>query len=146
MLNPSPAELLRGTADSLTEVAEGLPVGLARDQLQAAIGLIRKVARALPALHPYLLADIDDLVATLAALKLPKGSVAEFAELISRTADLPTTVPTLDELTIIDLQLREVAAAVAATVLNQSTDATLVALLKRLTEREAALRLSPWER
>jgi hypothetical protein len=75
VLTPSPAELLAGVADALAAtVLPELAPGPARRQVQAAIGITRRVAAALPRLGPYLAADVADLAATLERLS-PAGSV-----------------------------------------------------------------------
>lgn len=148
MLTPGPAELLAGVADALaTTVLPDLADGPARDQLHAAIAIIRKTARALPGFAMYLHEDIADLAESLAGLGAP-------AELLATARALPPTSPSLDELAAIDLALRtwlagraaESAGDQTATPVSGDAQHTMVALLARLTEREAALRLSPWER
>lgn len=140
MLNPGPADLLAGLADALAAtVLPELAEGPARDQLSAAIAIVRKAARALPGFAAYLHEDIADLVTSLAELGAP-------AELLAAARALPPTTPSLDELTAIDLALRTWLAEQAGGELSDDAERTMVALLGRLTEREAALRLSPWER
>ena len=69
MLTPSAAELLAGVADALAAtVLPELPPGPARRQVQAAIGITRRVAGALPHLGPHLAGDVVDLAATLERL------------------------------------------------------------------------------
>ncbi len=140
MLTPGPAEMLAGVADALaTTVLPDLAYGPARDQLHAAIAIIRKTARALPGFATYLHEDIADLAATLPQLGAPD-------ELLAAARALPPTTPSLDELAAIDLALRTWLAERATGELSDDAEPTMVALLGRLTEREAALRLSPWER
>ena len=142
MLNPSVIDLLVGVADGLrAEVLEVLEPGPARDQVTAAIAIVRRVARALPGLVPYLLADIDDLQATLALLGVPPDAAAPRPD--------PGT-DGLDVLIAFDLTLRGRLAALAepdgALELGAPERRILIDLLGRMTERDAGLRLSPWER
>lgn len=161
MLRPSPADLLMGVADALTAtVLPELEAGPARDQVQAAIGITRRVARALPHLTSYLLEDNADLAATLRRLREsarpPSANADErLAEtaLIAETAlmaaeGMPPSVPTLDDLAAMNLQLREALARYSAgpALLDHAALELLQMVLGRMTAREAALRLSPWER
>ena len=169
MLNPSVVDLLSGVADALADtVLADIGPGPAADQVQAAVGVLRRVARALPGITPYLQQDTQDLAASLRDVwaagagaaeprpgageprpgagepKLDEGLSAALA-----TADaLPVApLPTLEALTAANLRLREALADVAAgPALDPGADRALRALLERMTAREAALRLSPWER
>lgn len=135
MLRPSPAELLAGVADALAaDVVGEVPAGPARDQLQAAIAIVRRVARTLPGYTASLLADLDELRAALLEQGVDAGDVR-----------LDGRAP-LEELLAEDLRLRGLLAGVAASPTGPAEDARLRAALRRLTEREAALRQSPWER
>ena len=145
MLNPSPARLLQGIADALAAVVSDIPPGSARDQVHAAVGIIRKAARSLPLLYPYLLSDIDDLSRSIAGLLSADTREERIAELLAAAAILPTMLPTLDELVALDLGLRAVVAEAAENP-SLAEDSQLRALVQRLSEREATLRLSPWER
>ena len=141
MLNPSVVDLLTGVSDTLAgDVLGELAPGPARDELRAAITMVRKVARALDQLMPYLLEDIADLAQTLERL-------GEHASADALALPPASTVPGLAELTALDLEMREALAAVAErTDSSAEAEAILHAVLSRLTEREASLRLSPWER
>ena len=140
MLNPSVIDLLTGVAEALAaDVADALPAGPARDQLTAAVAIIRRVARALPLMTPYLLEDIADLSATLELLDAGESEAAP--------EPLPQRVAPLDELIRTDLALRARLAEVAdAADLGSEADGHLRAALQRLADREATLRLSPWGR
>lgn len=154
MLNPGPSQLLTGVADALgATVMDELAPGPAREQLQAAIGILRRVARALPQLGPYLQADSRDLAMTLRQLAQhtdegvpPDGEVAEALAVTDALGSV--TWPTLDELVAVNLCLRQAVADLAAGAGSVAgpSDAALRALLGRMTEREVDLRLSPWER
>ena len=140
MLNPSVIDLLTGVAEALAaDVAEALPAGPARDQLTTGIAIIRRVARALPLMTPYLLEDIADLSATLELLDARESEAAP--------EPLPQRVAPLDELIRTDLALRARLAELAdAADLGSEADRHLRAALQRLADREATLRLSPWGR
>jgi hypothetical protein len=156
MLNPSPAELLAGVADALSStVLPELPPGPAADQVQAAVGLLRRLARALPSLSGYLHRDIADLAHTLTDLTAGQDRADAgdgdgghgLAELLAAAERLPPDASPLDDLIELDLGLRAVVAAlVGGSGLSEEAEQAVVALLARLTEREAGLRLSPWER
>jgi hypothetical protein len=155
MLRPSPADLLMGVADALAAtVLPELEVGPAREQVQAAIGITRRVARALPHLASYLLEDNADLAATLRRLlgAAPQTSVDAGDQLTTSvlvTAEaMPPLLPALDDLAAVNLQLREALARYSdgPALLDERSHELLQMLLGRMTAREAALRLSPWER
>ena len=143
MLNPSVIDLLSGVADGLrAEVVDALEPGPARDQVTAAIAIVRRVARALPGLVPYLMADIADLQATLAVLGAPSDSATS-------TRPDPAT-DGLEVLIAFDLALRDRLAALVESDGGVDGDGSrrrvLLDALARMTERDAGLRLSPWER
>lgn len=152
MLNPSVVELVAGVADALesTVVAE-LEAGPARDQVVGAVAILRRVARTLPTLGPALAADVVALTAALDRLGVlgdrtdPPSALAGAVALADRLAGSPP--PPLDELVAAGLALRAELAAVAGRAgLDEDTDAVLRAELDALAARDAALRLSPWER
>jgi len=137
VLNPSPVELLVGVADGLrAEVLDALEPGPAREQLQNAIAMLRRIARALPGLVPYLVADMTDVAATLEALGepgphlLPDPSVAPLEELVTAASALRDRL----------------AERIDAGGLDPDQERLVRDALARLTGREAALRLSPWQR
>lgn len=147
MLNPSVIDLLGGVADGLrAEVVDALEPGPARDQVTAAIAIVRRVARALPGLVPYLMTDIADLQATLAVLGAPSDSATS-------TRPDPAT-DGLEVLIAFDLALRDRLAALVESDggVDGGVDGdgsrrrVLLDALARMTERDAGLRLSPWER
>lgn len=144
MLNPSVVDLLTGVADALeADVLGELEAGPAREQLQAAIAIVRRVARTLPGYTASLLEDIEDLRATLDELGLEiDGELGAGDERVERDGRVP-----LDVLLAEDLRLRAtLAAAIESAPLDGAADAALRVALARLNEREAALRQSPWER
>ena len=69
MLRPSPSELLAGVADALeSTVLDELERGVARNQVVAAIGIVRRCAAAVDRHGPLLHADVTDLAGSLAAV------------------------------------------------------------------------------
>ena len=150
MLNPSVVDLLRGVADGLAAtVADRLPAGPEKDQVTTAVAMIRRVARALPALVPAVQADAQALAAAVAALARADGvsPAPEVVEALALVERLPAEpLPTLDGLIAADLALRSALAAFAGRDdLTPEVDAALRAELAALAARDAALRLSPWE-
>ena len=149
MLNPSVDDLLRGVADALAAVADRLPPGPEKDQVTIAVGMIRRIARTLPGLVPALQADTHALARAVVALgaggSQPTSEMVDALALVRRMPAEP--LPTLDELTAANLTLRSAVAALAERDdLTAADDARLRAELAALAAREAALRLSPWER
>jgi hypothetical protein len=154
MLRPSPAELLTGVADALeSTVLEELDRGLARNQVVAAIGIVRRCAAAVDRHGPLLHADVEDLVASLAAIVAAEaGLVSEGdrggveAALEAGRRVLYSSYPSVPELIEADLALREAVAGVAveAERTGSSGAGAVRELLRRTVAREAELGLSPW--
>ena len=157
MLRPSLDELLAGMADALAAtVLPALAPGPARDELQAAIALTRRVARAVPHLAPWLHADTVDLARSLPPLWTGAGAAepheGPVADALALARSLPASPPPpATELAAANLTLREAAAELAGRLAGEAGgdagDAAegLRALLARLAQREAdELRLSPW--
>ena len=140
MLDPSVVDLLNGVAAALRDDVLGeLEPGPARDQVRNAAALVRRVARALPGLTAYLVDDIADLAASVEALG---GTVPPGVDALPRHGGALG----LESLTELDLDLRgRLAAIVEQTDLDAGAERRLREALGRITEREAALRLSPWE-
>ena len=66
MIKPTIGELLSGVATSLRErVLPEIPAGTTRRQIQAAIGIIARVALVWDKTAPYLYADNEDIAETL---------------------------------------------------------------------------------
>lgn len=122
MLNPPIDELLAAMADALARaVMPELAPGPARDELQAAIALTRRLARAVPQLGVYLHDDTVDLARTLSQLWASLGQQAPsdgpVAEALSQALALPSTPPpTTTDLTAVNLTLRRAVADLAARV------------------------------
>ncbi|MDA3039181.1 MAG: hypothetical protein O3C27_06560 [Actinomycetota bacterium] len=152
MLKPSPAELLVGVADALDEtVFPSLDRGLARNQVQAAIGIIRRCAAAIDALGPMLHAECTDLAATLRGIATADPDLVSdrpaFELVADRAVDvLGSTYPPISELIEVVTLLRGQAAAlsVAAERRASSQRPEVGRLLQRMLEREESLGLSPW--
>lgn len=153
MLNPSVAALLAGVADALAGTVSGeLQPGPARDQVDAAVLLLRRLARALPQLTPHLQHDIQDLASTLRRLweaePEPSPPDDDLAAALATADALPDApLPDLVVLIAADLRLREALARLAERPsVSVASDEALRDVLGRMVAREAALRLSPWER
>jgi small-conductance mechanosensitive channel len=155
VLNPSVAQQLMGMADALARVVlPELPPGPGRDELRAAVGLTRRLARAVPQLGVYLHHDTQDLLVSLRAL-WPAADMTEpthdgaLAAAIAQAESLaPEAPPSLEELTATNLALRQALAELAGRAdLDANTESSLRALLLRMAQREAEyLQLSPWAR
>jgi hypothetical protein len=69
VIKPAIGELLSGVATSLRErVLPEIPAGTTRRQIQAAIGIISRVALVWDKTGPYLYADNEDIAETLARI------------------------------------------------------------------------------
>jgi hypothetical protein len=158
VLRPSPSELLTGVADALeSTVLDELERGTGRNQVVAAIGIVRRCAAAIDRHGPLLHADVTDLADSLAAVvdadpalasasASASGASRAEAALTAARAVLGRSYPSVSELIEVDLQLREVAAAlgVEAEQRGSSQVAALRALFERMVAREGELGLSPW--
>ena len=153
MLRPSPSELLVGVAEALeSTVLDELERGMARNQVVAAIGIVRRCAAAADRHGPLLLADVTDLVGSLAAIVAAEPTLLPPEE--RRTGDvlaaagsvLGRAYPSISELIEVDLQLREVAAALGAEAEQRGSSqvTALRELFGRMLARESELGLSPW--
>lgn len=141
MLDPSVVDLLNGVAAALRDDVLGeLDPGPAQDQVRDAIAVIRRVARALPGLTSYLVEDIADLAETVESLGGTSPPGVEALPDHGRALGL-------ESLTELDLALRNRLAVLAEDGdLDADSDRRLRDALDRINEREAGLRLSPWER
>src|SRR3954451_22933385 len=156
VLRPSPSELLTGVADALeSTVLDELERGTGRNQVVAAIGIVRRCAAAIDRHGPLLHADVTDLADSLAAVvdadpalasSSASGASRAEAALTAARAVLGRSYPSVSELIEVDLQLQEVAAAlgVEAEQRGSSQVAALRALFERMVAREGELGLSPW--
>lgn len=152
MLKPSPGELLEGVAEALAETVLGeLDRGEARNQVQAAIGIVRRCSAALAVHGPILHADCVDISSSLRTMveadpTLVVDEVAFDAALESAERVLSSGYPSVGELTELDLALREVLAASASRAEAEESAqlGPLRGLLERMLKRESDLGLSPW--
>lgn len=142
MINPTVSKLLDGVATSLDEtVLPELAPGFARNQLVAAISLIRRAAVVDERIGSYLWEDNRDItdvlrdVAPLVGLD-PPASVGD------------ATYPTLDELRQRNLALQHQVIAIHDTLREDRGDvraqAALRALFERMLARESQINTSTW--
>ena len=142
MINPSISKLLSGVATSLDEtVLPELAPGFARNQLVAAIALVRRAAAVDERIGSYLWEDNRDIAAVL----------TEVAPLVG--LDPPPTAgdegyPTLDELRQQNLALQHQLVAVHDTLREDAgsdrAQAALRALFARMLARESQINTSTW--
>ncbi len=152
MLRPSPAELLVGVADALDQtVLDSMERGVARNQVQAAIGMVRRCATAMEVHGPLLHAECTDLTSTLRRVAAADAELLSDRTAFERTLVLADSVmgavyPSVGVLTEAALALREHAGAMAVLAERRSSSqlGEMRRLLARMLERERALGLSPW--
>ncbi|MGH1492704.1 MAG: hypothetical protein ACRBK7_25475 [Acidimicrobiales bacterium] len=156
MMKPSPAELLQGVADALVDtVLPTLERGPARNQVQAAVGIVQRCASAVDRYGPILHAECSDLLATLrSVLSADPGLTPEEAvgghsldsALAKAEAVLGQPYPAISELREIGLELRDQLAQMAVRAeRQQSAELPVIReLFDRMTDREQELGLSPW--
>ena len=154
MNEPSPSELLAGVAEALEEtVIPELPRGSGRNQILAAVGIVRRCGDAAdnygPLLHTGchdLLITLRDVVASEASLVTEAGTQAFEAALRAGDAVLGDSYPRPSALAEAHAELSE-QLAVLVVAAQQSGSSQLIVLrqlLERMAEREAELGLSPW--
>lgn len=156
MMKPSPAELLQGVADALNNtVLPTLERGPARNQVQAAVGIVQRCASAVDRYGPAIHAECSDLRATLRSVVSddpslrphPSADGQAFDSVLAKADSvLGRAYPTVSDLLEIGLELREQLAFIAVRA-EQQQSAELPAireLFKRMTDREQELGLSPW--
>lgn len=142
MINPTIDQLLVGIASSLHEtVLPDLPPGAARNQLVAAIALIRRAAAVGEHIPHYLWEDNRDIASVLSevapSLALDPPAVPAIAE-----------PPSVDDLRQVNLELQE--RLVLAHRLARADDTAEMArsalreLFERMLEREAEINTSSW--
>lgn len=152
MMKPSPNELLIGVADALDEtVLPTMDRGVPRNQVQAAIGIVRRCAQAIDSQGPVLHADCHDLQSTLNELATSEPNLiidrATFDQAMAEaTTTLALTYPPVSALAETDLALRKQLAQIAVRAEQSASNAmpTIRALFDRMLEREQQLGLSPW--
>ncbi len=155
MIKPTPADLLQGVADALAEtVLPTMDRGPARNQVQAAVGIVGRCASALDRYGPVLYADGCDLMATLGSVAAADPGVVlearaghDLESALTRASTvLDGPYPPISELLEIGLELRAHLASIAVQAQQQQSGQlpTLRALFDRMIEREQDLGLSPW--
>ena len=142
MINPTISKLLSGVATSLDEtVLPELEPGFARNQLVAAIALIRRAAMVDERIGSYLWEDNRDIAAVLAEVAplvgLDKPQIAD-----------EVGYPTLDELRRRNLALQHQLVAIHDTLREDAgsarAQAALRALFERMLTRESQINTSSW--
>jgi hypothetical protein len=142
MINPTISKLLSGVATSLDEtVLPELEPGFARNQLVAAIALIRRAAMVDERIGSYLWEDNRDIAAVLAEVSplvgLDKPQIADQGD-----------YPTLDELRQHNLALQHQLVAIHDTLREDAgsarAQAALRALFERMLARESQINTSSW--
>lgn len=156
MMKPSPAELLQGVADALADtVLPTLERGPARNQVQAAVGIVHRCASAVDRYGPILHADCRDTLATIRSVVVADPSLAPSerasgeafeAALHEAESVLGLVYPSVSELQEAALALHEQLAliVVAAEQQRSSELPTIRDLFDRVLAREQELGLSPW--
>ena len=142
MINPTISELLSGVATSLDEtVLPDLAPGVARNQLVAAVALIRRAATVGENIGSYLWEDNRDIVEVL-------QQVASLAGLEPPPTAVDAGYPTLDELRRRNLALQQQVVAVHDRLRVQPENDAALGLLRSLFERmlarEAQINTSSW--
>jgi hypothetical protein len=142
MINPTISKLLSGVATSLDEtVLPDLEPGFARNQLIAAIALIRRAATVDERIGSYLWEDNRDITAVL-------SEVAPLVGLDPPPITVDVAYPTLDELRRRNLALQHQLVAIHDTLREDSgserAQAALRALFERMLARESQINTSTW--
>lgn len=142
MINPTLHRLLDGVATSLHEtVLPELPAGAARNQLVAAIAIIRRAAAVGDHVAAYLHADNRDIAAVLA-------SVGPSLRLPAPPTVSPDELPSLDELRATNLTLQQLLVDAQQHARNHPTAehvrVALRDLYSRMLERESRLNTTSW--
>ena len=142
MINPTISKLLSGVATSLDEtVLPELVPGFARNQLVAAIALIRRAATVDERIGSYLWEDNRDIAAVL-------SEVAPLVGLDPPPAVEAVGYPTLDELRRRNLALQHQVVSIHDTLREDAGSAraqdALRALFERMLARESRINTSSW--
>jgi len=152
MLRPSPSDLLEGVADALADTVVGeLERGAVRNQVLAAIGIVRRCAAATEVHGPVLYEDVLDITESLEAMAAADPAIvqdqAAFDAVQAQSHEvMGRAYPSVTELSALLLELRGTLGAVAVEIEHggSAQSEALVALFARILEREGRLGLSPW--
>ncbi|MDH3683508.1 MAG: hypothetical protein OEV40_26610 [Acidimicrobiia bacterium] len=152
MLKPSPAELLADVAQALDEtVLTTLARGPARNQVQAAIGIVRRCAEAVDAFGPVLHAECADLAASLRSIAAADLDLVPDRSAFDGAADaadvvLASSYPSVPDLIETALSLRHQLAELAVLAEQRRSEQlpAIRELFERMLDREDRLGLSPW--
>lgn len=141
MIKPTTSELLGGVAASLDEtVLPELPPGSTRNQLVAAIAIIRRCAAVGDRIGPYLWDDNRDILAVLSEVTPLVG--------LDPPSSAMAAYPTLEELRQQNLELQEQLVAVHDALRDAPSDAparvALRALFERMLARESHVNITTW--
>jgi hypothetical protein len=158
VIKPTASELLSGVAMSLRErVLPEIPPGTTRRQIQAAIGILRRIAAVWDKTGPYIYADNKDIEETLRSMlpmlesviaadgKAFKAVTAKMRRTLDQSNAAEEPYPSPDTLGARNIELQEVLAELQETlhenpqVKNASrseVDAAIRELLRRMLARE----------
>ncbi len=166
MIRPTIGELLSGVATSLRErVLPEIPAGTTRRQIQAAIGIIARVALVWDKTGPYLYADNEDIAVTLGRI-LPllervaaEEGNARVRAVLTRLQQTPNhssepvgPCPSAEVLGARNLELQEVLAEIqealheataVQSVARNEVSVELYALFRRMLSRELEITKPP---
>ncbi len=154
MTEPSPSELLAGVADALEQsVLPDLERGPSRNQILAAIGIVRRCSGAVDRYGPLLHEGCGDLLATLRRVVAADPTLVSDVERGGlentwRRADelLAVRYPNPSALADMQDELSERVAEVLLSAQGRESEQlpALRQLLERMATRETDLGLSPW--
>ena len=153
MTEPTPAELLAGVADALEQsVLPELDRGAVRNQVMAAIGIVRRCGEATDRYGPFLYADCVDLIATLRQSSVDDPALSDIAgqqladALATGDRVLGEAYPLPSGLVEAHRALSEVLALLLLEAQRIDSDQLRVLreLLSRMAAREKEVGLSPW--
>lgn len=146
MIAPTLEDLLLGVADALeADVLPSVGDAAARGQLSAALGIIRRAAKACDEIGPYLAADNTDIETTLDALAPVLGRPSRTA---TNSAPHPHPRELRERNRALQSELISAQQAVAqgSPTVRGRTEPILVALYERMLAREAEINRSSWGR
>jgi hypothetical protein len=158
VIKPTASELLSGLAMSLRErVLPEIPPGTTRRQIQAAIGILRRISAVWDKTGPYIYADNKDIEETLRSMmpmlesviaedgKVFEAVTAKVRRMLDQSSEAEEPYPSPEVLGARNIELQEVLAELQETlhenpqVKNASrseVDAAIRDLLRRMLSRE----------